>query len=65
LGQVIGQCAALTPAPNVGEKKPHKAEGDCGFSNPVGGACRRRSSYCLLSEVVAFTIIFIIIVFFH
>jgi len=51
LGQVIGQCAALTPAPNVGERKPHKAEGDCGFSNPVGGACRRRSSYCLLSEV--------------
>jgi hypothetical protein len=24
LGQVIGQCEALTPAPNVAERKPHK-----------------------------------------
>ena len=36
-GQVIGQCVALTPAPNVAERKLHKAEGDCGFSEPVGG----------------------------
>ena len=34
MGQVIGQCVALTPAPNVAETKPHKAEGDCGFSEP-------------------------------
>ena len=33
---------------NVGERKPHKAEGDCGFSNPEG-ANSARSAYCLLS----------------
>ena len=40
---------------NVGERKPHKAEGDCGFSNPEPPN-RRRSAYCLLSEVRAYTI---------
>ena len=35
---------------NVGERKPHKAEGDCGFSNPEG-ANSARSVYRLLSEV--------------
>jgi len=34
----------------VGERKSHKAEGDCGFSNPEG-ANSARSAYCLLSEV--------------
>ena len=34
---------------NVGERKPHKAVGDCGFSNPEPPN-RRRSSYCLLSD---------------
>jgi len=33
----------------VGERKPHKAVGDCGFSNPEPPN-RRRSSYCLLDE---------------
>jgi len=32
---------------NVGERKPHKAVGDCGFSNPEG-ANSARSAYCLL-----------------
>ena len=40
---------------NVGERKPHKAVGDCGFSNPEG-AKSARSAYCLLSEVRAYTI---------
>ena len=35
---------------NVGERKPHKAEGDCGFSNPEG-TNSARSVYRLLSEV--------------
>ena len=38
---------------NVGERKPHKAEGDCGFSNPEG-ANSARSAYCLLSEVACY-----------
>jgi len=50
LGQVIGQCGALTPAPNVAERKPHKAEGDCGFSEPEG-ANSARSAYRVLGEV--------------
>jgi len=33
---------------NVGERKPHKAVGDCDFSNPEPPN-RRRSAYCLLS----------------
>jgi hypothetical protein len=35
---------------NVGERKPNKAEGDCGFSNPEGAnsAC---SAYRLLNDV--------------
>jgi len=33
---------------NVGEKKTHKAVGDCGFSNPKGPNSAR-SAYCLLS----------------
>ena len=33
LGQVIGQCEALTPAQTVAETKPHKGrKPDCGFS---------------------------------
>jgi len=35
---------------NVGERKSHKAVGDCGFSNPEG-ANSARSAYCLLSAV--------------
>ena len=35
---------------NVGERKPHKAEGDCGFSNSEG-ANSARSAYCLLNDV--------------
>jgi len=35
---------------NAGERKPHKAEGDCGFSNPEG-ANSARSVYRLLDEV--------------
>jgi len=35
---------------NVGERKPHKAVGDCGFSNPEG-ANSARSAYCLLNDV--------------
>ena len=34
---------------NVGERKPHKCEADCGFSNPEG-ANSARSAYCLLNE---------------
>ena len=37
---------------NVGERKPHQAEGDCGFSNPEG-ANSARSAYCLLYAVWA------------
>jgi len=32
---------------NVGERKPHKGEADCGFSNPEG-ANSAHSAYCLL-----------------
>ena len=35
---------------NVGERKPHKAEGDCGFLNPEG-ANSARSAYRLLDDV--------------
>jgi len=35
---------------NVGERKPHKAVGDCGFSN-LEGANSTRSAYCLLGEI--------------
>ena len=35
---------------NVGERKPHKTEGDCGFLNPED-ANSVRSAYCLLCEV--------------
>jgi len=35
LGQVIGQCEALTPAPNVVERNRTKARSaDCGFAEP-------------------------------
>jgi len=46
----------LTPAPNVGARKPHKAAlaATAVFSHPVGGACRRWSSYCLLCDVFSF-----------
>jgi hypothetical protein len=45
---------------NVGERKPHKAEGDCGFSNPEG-ANSARSSYRLLCEGLGCTIFSFII----
>ena len=35
---------------NVGERKPHKGEADCGFSNPEPPN-RRRSVYRLLCDV--------------
>ena len=43
---------------NVGERKPHKAVGDCGFSNPEGAnsAC---SAYCLLSAGFAYSTLYI------
>ena len=40
---------------NVGERKPHKAEGDCGFSNPEG-AKSARNAYCLLCAGLPFPI---------
>ena len=42
---------------NVGERKPHQAEGDCGFSNSEG-ANSARSAYCLLCAVPPYTILF-------
>jgi len=36
---------------NVGERKPHKALGDCGFSNPEC-ANSARSAFCLLGAVI-------------
>jgi hypothetical protein len=37
LGRVIGQCEALTPAPNVAEKNRTKGRSpDCGFLEPEG-----------------------------
>jgi len=38
---------------NVGERKPHKAVGDCGFSN-LEGANSACSVYCLLYDVWAY-----------
>ena len=38
LGQVIGQCEALTPAPNVVEQNATKGVSpDWHFAEPVGG----------------------------
>ena len=43
---------SIDPCPKCGCEKTAQSRfsGDCGFSHPVGGACRRRSSYCLLND---------------
>jgi len=55
LGQVIGQCEALTPAPNVAEKKPTKGVARLGFFE--ARAAEGGEAYTiLLCEVGAYTI---------
>jgi len=54
LGQVIGQCEALTPAPNVLEQNTTKGEARLVFCGSRA-AERRRSSYRLLYAVFVFS----------
>jgi hypothetical protein len=65
LEQVKDFAQQMSPAPNVAETKPHKGHlPDCGFSQPGGGACRRRSAYRLLNDVRLFKLFFESIIFF-
>ena len=52
LGQVIGQCVALTPAPNVAETKPHKGQSPTAVFRSPDPPNRWRSVYRLLSDVI-------------
>ena len=51
LGQAIGQCRALTPAPNVAETKPHKGQSPTAVFRSPEPPNRRRSVYRLLCAV--------------
>jgi hypothetical protein len=61
LGQVIGQCEALTPAPNVAERKQHKGRSPTAvFRSP--SRFSGEAYTILLGEVLPFfTLLFIII----
>jgi len=43
LGQVIGQCEALTPAPNVAETKPHKGQSPTAVFRSLAARTGRRT----------------------
>jgi hypothetical protein len=58
LGRVIGQCEALTPAPNVPEKKRTTAAGRLRFFVGQAATAAQRKLYVICSAL-AFIIIYI------
>jgi hypothetical protein len=64
LGRVIGQCEALTPAPNVGGTKPHKGRRPTAVLWNPGGREAPGTHTDLLGEVACFVLHFFHLTYF-